>query len=114
MARIEGRFYFKRTDAGNLHGEYSNKGSITPDVEAAQMKLTSLSNSKYPFIGKYFATWTETSSSGITTVSSDLEIKLKDGVNNLFSVMWTTRGTTLFLGEGMIVDGILIGDYQSK
>lgn len=109
MENVVGRFYFKLSSNGNLLGEYSNDKSQDCDVEAAKRLSGDPVENENPFIGEYKSTWTE----GDRVVFSDLIIEQKKDSDTLFSIKWSDSKRTIFTGEAMIVDGILIGNYQS-
>ncbi len=105
---IIGRFYFKRTASGNLIGEFSNN--------TMEKNCTEGANRIYPdtgsFVGTYITTWSEISSPEV----SEMVIMPKLGCINIFTIEWTdlTNKKTIFWGEGMIVDDMLIGDYRDQ
>jgi hypothetical protein len=103
MAKVLGRFYFKKTTAGNLIGEYSNSGMMSVDSEAANVV-----DPGQGFLGTYRSTWLEDSS----CKSADLIITQKHAPN-IFTIEWFKNGKVVFWGEGMLVDDILIGDYRN-
>lgn len=108
--RFIGRFYFKLTSNGNLIGEYSNSRTSSCCSEAANRV------SEWPsrpdelpgagFIGKYDTAWRE----GAGVGKSRLVIEREPNRLGIFKVAWTTCDT--FVGEGMLCDDILIGDYR--
>lgn len=103
---VLGRFYFKQTANGNLLGEYSNTEMNLNRTEGAD--ITSLFS--LPFIGTYTTTWFEQSAQSL-----NLEIQFKvNGNNRIYSLTWTNNGNTVFVGQGFLVDGILIGDYRDN
>lgn len=105
MVKIIGRFYFKMTKNGNLIGEYSNSGMSTIDSESANAKTN-----QHGFIGKYESVWSEDDKSFLTLI----EIEHRDETNQkLYSLKWKKNKKTIFWGEGMIVDDMLIGDYRN-
>lgn len=115
MSEIIGRFYFKLTENGNLLGEYSNNKSERCDVEAArrtsEIPVASESTTGLGFIGEYSSVWTE----GENVVEfATLEIKKDLKKPETFSLSWKKDRQSRFSGQGMLVDGILIGDYQSE
>jgi len=110
MGKVIGRFYFKLSDNGNLLGEYSNAGSTECDVEAAKRIHTSEETSVEPFEGEYTSTWTE----GKKVESATLKITRRPNSAGIFSVIWCDGNRELFTGEAMVVDRILIGNYESK
>ncbi len=104
---IKGRFYFKRTTSGNLIGEFSHHRMKENSTEGANRT----SPDKGSFDGTYITTWSDNSTPQI----AQMVITPKSGCTNIFTVEWTnlTSHKIIFLGEGMIVDGMLIGDYRN-
>ncbi len=100
-----GSFYFKQTPSGNLIGEFTN--SIMEDIitESADKKPGTKG-----FNGEFVSSWVEYEVAHVTL----LTIK-GPTPNGKFSLHWepVSDGTSRFKGEGMIVDGILIGYYKS-
>ena len=112
MKKVIGRFYFKLSENGNLLGEYSNEGSTECDVEAAK-RIPAVTSEATPvnlFEGEYTSTWTE----GKEVVSATLKITRRSNAVGIFSVIWCKGGRDLFTGGAMMVDRILIGNYESK
>ena len=107
MEKIIGRFYFKLSSNGNLLGEYSNNVSTDCDVEAARRLSERQGTNINPFVGKYNSTWTE----GASSHSATLTITKRTA--QIYSVEWSRNNEPVFTGEAMIMDGILIGNYQS-
>ena len=111
MALI-GRFYFKKTDNGNLIGEYSHNFSLSNDSECSNnLNKDILSNNS--FIGKYETCWKEKK-----PCSCIIEISFKNlnnqTSNSIYTVLWKDNNRTIFWGEGFLVDGMLIGDYRDS
>lgn len=101
---ILGRFYFKQTLNGNLLGEFSNYMINQNTTESADL----ISEFDQMFIGNYRATWF-----GHMAESLDLEIRFKSNENNrIYSLIWSKNQEIIFIGEGFLVDNILIGDYR--
>ena len=99
-----GRFYFKQTSNGNLIGEFSNNLSDGIATESAD-SIGKTNN----YIGDYNSTWQENGKRRF----SNLKISQKAGTSNtIFTLEWTDNGRQIFLGEGMLCDNILIGDYR--
>jgi hypothetical protein len=114
MSKLIGRFYFKKTQNGNLVGEYSNNGMMAVDSECSNIDDTKIDDSDIElpdlFNGNYISVWHD----GKETKEARLNIKPKHGTTGIYSLKWTALNNTIvFWGEGMIVDGILIGDYRN-
>ena len=103
--QIIGRFYFKRTQNGNLLGEFSNNVILRNSTESADI-IEPLDG----FRGKYYTTWQENGES----IFALLTIGFKDNTgNSIYQLSWTDNdGNTMFIGEGFLFDGILVGDYR--
>ena len=106
---VIGRFYFKKTQSGNLIGEYSNNNIDKIISESADLISQNTSND---FIGIYNSTWIESN----LPEHCELTIKHKpNSNNNIYQLVWLriSDREILFTGEAMLVDGILIGDYHN-
>lgn len=97
--RINGSFFFKRTATGNLIGEFTNTESseITPEVAVPQGQNTS-------FSGIYTSTWFDTEHHLSTLLITQNGVK--------FKLEWREPTKKGYKGEGMLVDGILVGHYE--
>lgn len=106
---IYGRFYFKKTNNGNLIGEYSNYGMNENLTESAD--LIKPENSRDHFEGEYVTTWREDD----LAILADLIIEQKpESRGQIFDLQWLSENKVLYTGQGFLCDDILIGDYQSK
>ena len=101
-----GRFYFKQTDNGNLIGEFSNNKNIGVYTESAD-----LMNSSGNYLGKFHSTWQENGKPEFAVLKISQKPKTK---GKIFTLTWSTKGKTIFIGEGMMCDNNLIGDYQKS
>ncbi len=110
MKKVTGRFYFKKTDNGNLQGEYSN--NFTTKVYTESATIISDYTGKNNFVGSYNASWVE--SNEIESFSACLEINKKENSINIYSLIWKHSENILFTGEAMLSDGMLIGNYQNQ
>ena len=98
-----GRFYLKKTNNGNLLGEFSNNESNKIFSESADSVDESCC-----FIGDYNSTWQE---DGLYHFAK-LTIAFRPETNKkIFTLKWV-EGSKTFIGEGMLCDNILIGDYR--
>ena len=119
MINLIGRFYFKLTDNKNLVGEFSNNFSKRNCTESADRmpsqpdETGSVDEGK--FVGEYFTTWHEEQE----CVLAKLKIVPKKGCENIFTLTWwpVNKGKEasdpFYWGEGLLCDGILIGDYRN-
>ncbi len=100
-----GRFYFKKTQNGNLLGEFSNNRSLSNSTESADV-IISIEN----FVGEFISTWHQDGEAIFTKLI--IEHKPNTG-NSMFLLKWVSQnGNLMFLGEGFLFDGVLIGDYR--
>ncbi len=105
MSVIVGRFYFKLTENGNLLGEYSNNITQKAYTESA----VRIEAGRNEFSGDYHSAWVEDGKA--------IYAKLVIGESvfgKIYSLKWEEKsGVALFVGRGMLVDGILIGNYSN-
>jgi hypothetical protein len=107
-----GRFFFQKTDNGNLIGEYSNNLGTGVSTESADWikgcEDKECANCKYH--GTYHSSWLE----GREPQFAELKISQKPGDPKLFKLEWREdkNPNPIYVGEGMLCDGILIGDYH--
>lgn len=111
MPDLIGRFFFRKTDNGNLIGEFSNNLDAGIYTESADRikgcEDKECANCRYH--GTYSSTWQE---NGVPFFA-DLTISKNTRNNKLFSLKWIVKnGSTNYTGEGMLCDDILIGDYH--
>jgi len=99
-----GRFYFKKTENGNLIGEYSHNTSKSITTECA-IPLGATDG----FLGCYNSIWLNKESSTF----SKLSIKVSSRSCKILELKWEYDETENFWGEGFIIDGMLIGDYRN-
>lgn len=98
-----GSFYFKKTNNGNLVGEFANNSSEAITTESAnELALTKT------FIGNYDSTWHDNS-----THFAKLYIHLREKDNDrIFALDWEENGVQTYKGEGFLLDKeTLIGFY---
>ena len=114
MPKFIGRFYFKLTTNDNLLGEWSNSHSSC--IRCATEAANRAGEAEEPndrsvsrFVGDYTSVWCEAPN---TCTYSNLVIRPKRGCNGIFTVEWT--GPAKFIGEAMLCDDILVGDYRSN
>jgi len=118
MSKLIGRLFFKLTDSKNLIGEFSNNTSKRNYTESANLIIPkNAADSR--FVGEYFTTWHEENGGKNECVLAKLKIEKKTGCDNIFSLTWwivQNNGQPAvdpsFWGEGILCDGILIGDYR--
>ena len=105
---IRGWFYFRLTGSGNLIGEFGNNRTIFNFSQAADRDLIDI-NFTNNFIGIYNNYWNE----GNDRIQMQLVITAINGQRNRFNLVWTLNSEPAYIGLGTIVDGILIGNYES-
>ena len=103
MSKLIGRFYFKRTENGNLIGEYSHNTSKFIATECAEP--IGITNG---YLGTYNSTWIHEK----RAIISELIISNSERSCKVFKLEWKYDESEHFWGEGFIVDGMLIGDYR--
>lgn len=105
---VKGWFYLKKTTTGNLIGEFSNNDLNIVLTECANL-INSEANS---FIGEYNSVWSESN----TSDRYRLKIYLKSNSSSIYKLEWrneNNNNTLVYQGEGFLVDGFLIGRYES-
>ena len=102
---IIGQFYLKKTENGNLVGEFSN--NLSDGVYSMSGDLLDEGDG---FIGTYRVTWREKNEAIFTY----LEISYLYDNNKLFKLIWKdNKKRELFEGEGMLCSDLLLGNYRS-
>ena len=102
---IIGQYYLKKTDNGNIVGEFSNNLS-----DGVYSMSGDLLEGGEQFIGTYRVTWREKNEAIFTY----LEISYLYDNNKLFKLVWKdNKKRELFEGEGMLCDDLLIGNYRT-
>jgi hypothetical protein len=113
-----GRFYFKLTDSKNLIGEFSNPTDTRIYAESADRIIPDVAHGN--FVGEYYHTWCQYNDpgkqlDGVEGVVAKLTIKEK--TQNIFTLKWDIQNDLPndkhLWGEGMLCDGMLIGDYRN-
>ena len=105
--KLIGRFFFKKTDTGNLIGEWSNNNAPDIYTESSDLQNKGDEKDKLKFEGTYFSTWQEKGKPKF----AELNITHKDCK---YFLLWENEGKKIFYGEGMLMGGMLIGDYREK
>ncbi len=121
MSNFIGRFYFKLTDSKNLIGEFSNnhKKCNRNYAESSDRIIPDVCHGN--FVGEYYHTWFDDfDPNELGGGFAKLKIELKSECANIYSLNWwlyekdgKTLGEQIFWGEGMLCDGMLIGDYRN-
>lgn len=101
-----GRFYFKKTNSGNIIGEFSADGTETY-TEGGDLR--GLDKGYHDYSGTYYTTWRDEKKKPVFT-----ELRISKKPKRLFDLVWSdAKGVTEWKGTGMLCDNILIGDYHS-
>jgi|HubBroStandDraft_2_1064218.scaffolds.fasta_scaffold443338_1 hypothetical protein len=119
---IIGRFFFKLTDNKNLIGEFSNNLSKRNCTESADRILEKGNDGT--FVGEYFTTWHDQNENGQNHSCFLTKLEIKRKHENIFSLIFSLKwwrvqkngqpeANPFFWGEGILCDGILIGDYRN-
>ncbi len=100
---VIGRFYLKQTKDGNLLGEFSNNKIDRVIAECANR----VPPFKEKFEGEYISTWIEENEAMVYELSII-------AIGSTYKLKWISLSgnNSVFYGNGMLVDGILIGDYR--
>lgn len=106
MKVIHGNFYFKSTTSGNLIGEFTNIHIKNVCCENAIL----FDKGNELFVGKYYSNWNEAEEYSELYI---LQIIKKD---YKYYLEWRNKkdNNIYYLGEGFLVDNILVGMYYSK
>lgn len=104
---IIGTFYFRRTQSGNLLGEYINQTSQKVAAESAEL----ISSGCIGFAGMYQSTWFDG-----TGITARLTISILGDHPEIFTLQWIFGGeqSPAFIGRGFLNDGVLIGVYMDS
>jgi hypothetical protein len=105
MNKFIGAFAFQNMGNGCLAGKYFNNGTPRAYSECCVNTQQNITEPIDPFIGRFFSTWIEESESpesGFLTISAR-------GEQGLYTLEW--EGS--FTGEGMLMNGILVGWYRN-
>jgi hypothetical protein len=100
--KIIGRFYLKKTSNGNLVGEFSNDHDTRISTESCD-----LMGNAAGYFGEYHSTWQENGQSHFA------KLTISPNGPHLFALKWCSGTSDIFVGDGMMCDEILIGNYQS-
>ena len=112
-----GRFYFKLTDNKNLIGEFSNSGDERIYAESADRIIPDACHGN--FVGEYNQTWCHYYENGkVEGNVGTLTIAETSKNKNIFSIKLVVQNRMplaerTYWGEGMLCDGMLIGDYRN-
>ncbi len=112
---IRGRFYFTKTDNGNLIGEFSHNQCATIFTETAQLIDSTGTPGEYP--GTYHSAWLDDDGGNNTAaILAELTITPTGPNDPRFDLNWRViapERQELYTGQAMLANGMLIGDYES-
>ncbi|MBE98888.1 MULTISPECIES: hypothetical protein [Flavobacterium] len=110
MSRIIGSFYMKKTEDGNLQGEYTNNEQFTVSTENSVLLVAG----PEPYLGEYATTWREPDKvmharlivSAISAKDTNTYAKYK--------LVWSDlNNVPIYEGEAILAEGLLIGHFVS-
>lgn len=109
---ILGYFVYRDLGDGVIASKYSNLRKERLFSESATKTVTHLAEPDHAFLGSFDATWIDAVNPAVSGQAT-LRITRKPNSNSQFILHWTDpfNGQPIFLGEGMLHDGILIGAY---
>lgn len=108
MDCLIGRFFFKKTNNGNIIGEFSNNRINFISSESADIQNH---NDPSNFIGIYNTTWQEQENPSFAKLTISFKQNTSD---RIYKLEWTEQnGELIFIGEGFVFENSLIGDYRN-
>jgi len=109
IKKVIGHFYLKKTVNRNLLGEFTNETTENIFTESADLQSPIGDDS---FSGIYLTTWRENRDSYIY----ELRVSINEKSNNLkYNLLWKNikDSNVIFIGEGFLVNNMLIGHYRT-
>jgi len=103
-----GAFAFENNGDGCINGKYLYNGSTECFAEAAVLTENDAVDRDNPFCGSFFSTWIWIEKEGKTTTAT-LTIRKSGAAAYLLS--WEGEVEN-YKGEGMLVNGLLVGWYK--
>ncbi len=109
MCKIVGSFYLKKTDNGNLLGEFTNNALFT--VTAENASLTEAGMQLYE--GRYLSTWYEEGELCTAELVIDhLANAEYEGLK--YHLVWNDLNKgSIYEAEALLAEGMLVGHYLS-
>lgn len=105
MCRIIGSFYLKKTEGGNLTGEFTNNVLFTVTSEYAVLEEAG----DGLYVGRYNSTWTENGK----TCRAQLIIERMPNTEK-YKVLWIDAETgPVYTAEAFLAEGMLVGHFVS-
>jgi hypothetical protein len=109
MAKIVGSFYLRKTDSGNLLGEFTNNARFTVSTENADLKEAG----DVPYVGRYLSTWLE----GDVPHTAELVIDHLDNAEACgkhYKLVWNDlHKGPIYEAEALLAEDVLVGHYIS-
>lgn len=109
MAKIVGSFYLRKTDSGNLLGEFTNNVRFTVSTENADLKEAG----DVPYVGRYLSTWLE----GGIPHTAELVIDHLENAETCgkhYKLVWTGEDNKpIYEAEALLAEDVLVGHYIS-
>lgn len=109
---ILGYFVYRDLGDGCIGSKYSNLRRERTFSESATKTLDDAAEPGHAYLGSFAATWID-AVNPVVSEQATLVITRKPNSNSQFVLQWSdpTDGLTVFHGEGMLCDGILVGAY---
>jgi hypothetical protein len=107
-----GTFCIRNAGDNCIAGKYFNDG--TPRIYT-ESSIRIIPDNEYPedfFCGTYFSSWIENNE---TAENSRLIISRRANAVDIYTLLWFTNDNpSLFSGEGMMAEGLLVGHYWEQ
>jgi hypothetical protein len=104
-----GAFYLRYVGEDCIAGKYFNDVEPTIYTENAIRVKVDDELPEHIFCGTYVSTWME---DGLEAKTAELVIAQKENSGDIYTLNWQKDGKPLSTGDGMIVDGLLVGHYS--
>ena len=109
MAKIVGSFYLRKTESGNLLGEFTNNVRFTVSTENANLQEAG----DIPYEGRYLSTWLE----GDEPHTAELIIDHLKDVNSCgkqYKLVWNDlQKGPIYEAQALLAEDVLVGHYVS-
>ncbi len=103
-----GCLYLKLTSNGNLIGEFSSYGFVSTE---SALRVGRKKGQLNTFIGNYKSSWLEDTNAPFVDLT--ISKKSKKSSEETFALEWRKSGTTIYVGEAMLCDGMLVGYFKA-
>ncbi|OYQ32136.1 hypothetical protein CHU92_14790 [Flavobacterium cyanobacteriorum] len=109
MSKIVGSFYLRKTEDGNLKGEFTNNTLFTLSGEYAVPKDTGAD----PFVGRYLSSWSEKGEPHSAELVIE-PIASNESCSDRYKLVWIDNAAGItYEAEAFVAEGMLIGHYVS-